>query len=490
VCNPGGSIAHDLFLKFQGVGDEITEAPCISIHVLMQHGTSAPSTSSLDLMLEPLELVLRCATLSNILCLMSRLNSGKTANESLDIESHEQKRFWRFSVSCPSVSLELPLSGDALKSFQDGDRQFALFDRCGHLLPHAPISRRSSIGLIFDALSVSHDSTVSSSCDAFESLTIEKSGTISTTVSCHRILLFVTSPRMNADHHVMCMQRADIISSSGHAPILLTHRLNAADSRESIGRTRSPSADIITSSDHVPILFANMSSAADNQNNIGRKFFPTVPPLSSFKARQEDEDSDNEGIFPEEFTSLAKSTNASIARASDPQEIMLRMAERCTSVIDLYLPELVGDISRDEAVSLSKMVLSEIANLTKGSSELKSSTDTLSEERPNDHVVDTSLRVIGFTVSIDQITLIAHQKLDEDIEADRWYSYEMMAEGFKAHATLARSHLEALRVLAHELNFFEGRNGCLCSAFCLCTHQSHSRFLNMCSHSSGPCASP
>lgn len=450
----------------------------------MQHSTSAPSTSSLDLMLEPLELVLRCATLSNILCLMSRLNWGKTANESLDIENREQKRFWRFSVSCPSVSLELPLSGDALESFRDGDRRFSLFDRCGHLLPHAPISRRSSIGLIFDALSVSHNST------AFEKLTIEKSGTTSTTVSCHRILLFVTSPRMNAGHRVMCMQRADIISSSGHAPILLTHRLNAADSREAFGRTRSPSVDVITSSDHVPILFANMSSAADNQNNIGRKFFPTVPPLSSFKARQEDEDSDNEGIFSEEFTSLAKSTNASIARASDPQEIMLRRAERCTSVIDLYLPELVGDISRDEAVSLSKMVLSEIANLTKGSSELKSSTDTLSEERPNDHVIDTSLRVIGVTVSIDQITLIAHQKLDEDIEAGRWYSYEMMAEGFKAYATLARSHLEALRVLAHEFNFFEGRNGCWCSEFCLCTRQSYSCFLNMCSNSSGPCASP
>lgn len=477
-------------MLFQGVGDEITEAPCISIHVLMQHGKSAPSTSSIDLMLEPLELVLRCATLSNILCLMSQLNSGENPNESLHIETHEQKRSWRFSASCPSVSLVLPLSCDALECVQDGERQFSLFDRCGHLLPHAPISRRSSIGLILDALSVLHDTTASSSCDTFENSTTRKFATVSTTMSCHRMLLFVTSPRMKAGHHVTCMQRADIISSSGHAPILLTRRLNTADRGESTGRTRSPSADIITSSDDVPILFAHMSSAADNQETIGRLFFPTVPPLSSFKARQEDEDSDNEGMFSEEFTSLVKSTNASSVRASDPQDVMLRVAEQCSSVIDVYLPELVGDITRDEAVSLSKMVLAEIANLAKSCSDLKSLTDTPSEERPNDHVVDTSLRVIGFIVSIDQITLTAHQKLDDDIDVGRWYSYEMMAEGFKAHATLARSRLETLRVLAHELNFFEGRDACSCSVICLYTRQSHTHFLNVCPHSSGPCASP
>ena len=450
----------------------------------MKHGTSFPSTSSMDLMLEPLGLVLRPATLTNILGLLSRLNSAETANESLGIKDHDQKRSWRFSASCPSVSLELPLSGDALESLNDGERQFSLFDRCGHLLQHAPISRRSTIGLIFDALSVSHDSTtVSSSCDAFENSNTEKSGSASTTMSCHRILLFVTAPRMNAGHHVMCMQRADIISSSGHSPILLTHRLNVADRQESIGRTRPPSADAIASSDHVPILFANtISSAADNQENIGRKFFPIVPPLSSFKARQEDEDSDNEDIFSEELTSLVKSTNASAARASDPQDVMLSVAERCTSIFDLYLPELVGDISRDEAVSLLKMVLSQIANLTKGSSELTSSTHTPSapsEESPNDPVIDTSMRVIGFTVSVDQITLTAHQKMDEATDAGCWYSYEMMAEGFKAHATLARSHLETLRVLAHELNFFEGRNACLCSVICMWSRQSHPLLLNV-----------
>jgi hypothetical protein len=247
------------------------------------------------------------------------------------------------------------------------------------------------------------------------------------------------------------MQRADIIASSGHAPILLTHRSNAADSRELILET--PSVDSIESSNHVPILFARAPSGAENQETIGRTSFPSVPPLSSFKARQEDEDSDNEGIFSEEFTSLVKSTSASAVRASDPQDVMLRMAERCSSVIDLYLPELVGDITRDEAVLLSKMMLAVVANITKGpAGQPELSSDTLSEERSKDHIC--------FTFSIDQITLTAHQKLDEEINVGRWYSYEMMAEGFKAHATLAHSRLKAIRVLAHELNFFEGKNDC------------------------------
>jgi hypothetical protein len=419
----------------------------------------------MDLLLEPLELILRCATMSNILYLMSQLNPNETPTESLESERHDQKNMWRFSASCPSVSLELPFSCDAV----DGG-QFSLFDRCGYLLPQSPISISSSFGLTLDALSVSHDSTASLSCDAYDNSMTGKAATAPTTMSCHRLLVFVTSPRMNDGQHVRCMQRADIIASSGHAPILLTHRSNGADSRELIAKT--PSADTIESSDHVPILFAHTPSAADNQESIGRKSFPSIPPLSSFKARQEDEDSDNEGMFSEEFTSLVKSMNASTARASDPQDVMLRVAERCSSVIDLYLPELVGDITRDEAVSLSKMVLAEIANIVKGSaSQPESSSDSSPEERSNDHV--------GFTVSIDQITLTAHQKLDGEIDVGRWYSYEMMAEGFKAHATLAQSRLKTIRVLAHELNLFEGKNGCLCPVLCSCIQQSYTRFLNV-----------
>jgi hypothetical protein len=277
---------------------------------------------------------------------------------------------------------------------------------------------------------------------------------------------------MNAGQQIMCMQRADIITSSGHAPILLTHRSNAADSRELIAET--PSLDSIESSDYVPILFAHAPSAAVNQESIGRKSFPSVPPLSSFKARQEDEDSDNEGMFSEEFTSLVKSKNASAARASDPQDVMLRVAERCSSVIDLYLPELVGDVTRDEAVLLSKMILAGIANIAKGpASQPESSSDPSSEERSKDY--------ISFTLSIDQITLTAHQQLDEEIDVGRWYSYEMMAEGFKAHTTLTQSRLKTIRILAHELNFFEGKNGCLCPFTVLysCIRQSYTRCLDV-----------
>jgi len=393
----------------------VTEAPCISIHVLSQHDSTSTCTG--DVILEPMELTFSSGTLSNVLCLISQLGLGEpSASSSAAPNGSDQKKAWRLSASCPSVSIMLPLGLNSLKGTQEMEQHYAIFDRCGYMLPHAPISRRSSLGFTFDALSVLHESTVPASTEEHTDFISHSSSGTETTMSCHRLLCFLIAPRIGGLGSASCMQRADIIGSSGHAPLSFSHRLTPAVTEESAGKGS----------------------------------FPLVSPLSTFKARQEDEDSDDEDAFCHEFSSFALNASTAAARASDPQDLMLREAGQCSATVDIYLPELVGDLTRDEAVWLSHVLLTELNSI--GSCHVA---EGQSGSRP-EHI-ETSSQIASIAISIDQVTLTAHQTIDDDKGAARWYSHELMAEGFKAHAVLlAWSRLKTARVLAHELNLFEG----------------------------------
>lgn len=377
------------------------------MNFVMKRDSATTSTCSLDLILEPTEVIARSATVSNLFRLMSSLDFNKLSHGDVEIAGRASQKLWCLSASCPSFSLVVPLGHDPLERLRYED----LFDRCGYLVPTIPISRGASIGLKLDAVSVSHDSINSSS--TYDGT--PKRANAPTTVSCQRMLVFVVSPRTNSSNSVACMQRADIIASSGHAPITLTQS---------------------------KIDF-------ENEPSVARAAFPTVPPLSSFKARQEDEDSDNEGISFNKLVSPAKGSSTSAARAADTQDVLLGVAERCSTFFDLYLPDLTGDVTRDEAIWLLDMVISEISH---GSEATVS--NSLGVTTP---YVCNTMPTVGFAVSVEQMTLTVHQKLVEDTKVGRWFSYVIMAEACKAFAALNLSHLQALRVMAHELNFFEGR---------------------------------
>lgn len=394
----------------------VTEAPCISFHALKQR----TSTSTADLVLEPLELTFSSSTLSNIKCLISQLDLGGEDSSTTSTvpcsEDNDVNKAWRFSGSCPSVSILLPVGSSPLKTVQNVDNCSGLFDRCGYMLPNATMSRRS-FGFTLDALSILYESKPPTNFDESSELIVSSEAGALTIFSCHRFLCFVTAPRIGARGTATCMQRADIIASSGHAPLSITHRRASA-------------------------------------NAVDESIFPLVPPLSSFKARQEDEDSGDEEAFCREFSSLSQNDSAAKMLAADPQDTMLERTEECSSNIDIYLPEFACDLTRDEVLSLSDMLVVELSN---------TSERTNHEEPPKtpsrgEISLDTKPhRATSVGISIDQVTLVAHQQFEGDGKPMLWYSHEIMMEGFKAHAVLLdSSEVQSVRVLAHELNLFEG----------------------------------
>jgi autophagy-related protein 2 len=408
-------------LRFdKGVGDEmddndglVTEAPCISFHVL----TRRSSASTADLVLEPLELTFSSNTLSNVKCLISQLDIGETSgvlSTSAAVEDKGMSSTWRFSLSCPTVSVLFPLGPSPCESVHEAKNFSALFERCGYMLPHATVSKKS-LGFTLDALSVFHEAKPPAHSEESTNLISSIESGDATILSCQRLLCFASAPWMGVHGTATCtsMQRADIVASSGHAPLSIKYRR-----AESIG--------------------------------VDESTFPLVPPLSSFKARQEDEDSDNEDAFYREFGSLEQADVTNV-RASDPQEAMLDETDACSSNIDIFLPEIVGDLTRDEALSLSNMLLVELSCAGKRTNREE---QTKCSRRTSGS--DTDSKATSISLSVDQVTLTAHQKIGENDEMPHWYSNEIMVEGLKVHAILCDlSRLISARVLTHELNIYE-----------------------------------
>ena len=350
--------------------------------------------------------------------LLSQLDFGETSGVSSTCAAVEDKgtrQAWRFSASCPTVSILFPLGSSPSESVHEAKSFSDLFERCGYMLPHAAVSRKS-LGFTLDALSVFHEAKPPADSEESTNLIPLVETGDATVMSCQRFLCFVSAPRIGVHGTATCMQRADIIASSGHAPLSIKHRRAGS-------------------------------------NGVDESTFPLVPPLSSFKARQEDEDSDNDDAFCREFGSLEQASTTNV-RASDPQEAMLEETDTCSSNLDIFLPEIVGDLTRDEAIALSKMLLLELSCMSKRTNRGEA---TKSPARRTSGAY-TESKATSISLSVDQVTLTAHQNICEDGGPRHWYSHEIMIEGLKAHAILFDlSRLSSARVLTHELNVYEGK---------------------------------
>jgi len=126
---------------------------------------------------------------------------------------------------------------------------------------------------------------------------------------------------------------------------------------------------------------------------------------------------------------------------------MLSEAEKCDTIAELNIPDLVGDLSRDEALVLTEMVSS--INFESFSEQDEQN----SSKRSTD--VDTTKR-IGIAFKLDQFCVCAHHlmRAGKHISNMDWYSYILAGETIRSHAIVS-SGLRSLRILAHEMNFFE-----------------------------------
>lgn len=406
------------------LGDEmVSPAPSISLHISSRKTMESKTTVYCDLTLSPVELIYRHKTVSNLAGLIGQLATSvegaefKTISQRKSMKVRETGKNIKFSGSCPSVMVAVPL----LRHVDTDD----LHRRCGEVLNDEPV-KDSAVGVIFEEISIEYDFSgekAANVADASEARLL-----------CQNFLFFARSPigsRTTADTK---MQRTDFVIASARMEV----------------------------DPYIPLSICVVFNASESQErNHGRESFPIVPTISSFKARQEDEDEELK-IDRVLFSKLdeVEADSRKELRGTDPQGTMLSNAERCSVVTTVWVPELTVDLTKNELEILLQMV--------------KAATP----EQPKDVVVrkgtsgvtDNGSGSLCFAFNCDKFSFFLHndlssveQSVDPSLHSSEHDSCILVMDQFKAHTVIIQSKPQHLRLLCHDPCLYEGKLNLCCN---------------------------
>jgi hypothetical protein len=386
--------------------DILLEAPCLSVHAKVDNEGEC-RTSDVELTLESFELTYRQAAMSNLSQLLNSMKaSGELHPKQAESDGKSQtpsKNNVKFLAFCNSISVNVPLPRE-----KDWG---SLYNRCGYDAAGSTTTK-SSLGIFFDQVTLE--------------LNGEDSLEESTSLSCHHALVFASSPygKNNLERK---LQHFDIIAMSGLTDV---HPV-------------------------IPVsvkLYGNKREGGEGVNNHGEACFPVVPSLSSFKARQEDEDEDNriDRVLSSKLHDLGMGVRKGL-RADDPQSAMISEASESNTVLDIHIPEIIGDLSSNELAALSEMLECLRENLVPASN-----TSRCSTEPP------ASTHRVGLSLNCNSVSLAVHGSLPEpatDFDGcnSTSFSYMIKLDRLKTHTLLEKTGLRHIRMLAHELDLFESK---------------------------------
>lgn len=386
----------------------VSQAPCVTLHVKLSRNSVLESVFECDTTFAPIEIIYRHGTMSNLKALVDQIGEGSMESESdapdpqLVVGRGERKCQVRCSCSCPAITFSIPILENVSTD--------ALFERCGEVLEHAPV-RESSLGILFEQISIEwndgQDDTGEASC--------RDSGV---KFACHHILVFASSPidgKLAVDTK---MQRTDLLVARGRMEV----------------------------EPYIPISIDMRDNSSDGQEiNHGRESFPIVPAISSFKARQEDEDEElhiDQVLFSKLHDVDADSRKG--LRGNDPQASMLADAELSRLVVSIIVPEVTGDLTKIEMDVLLRMAQA----ATPSSKKAASHPGKVSDTKESDNRLSVS-------VNFHQMSLTLHG--DSFFQKSDQYSYVLMMDQFKFHSHLMGSKMKHIRLLCHDASFYEGK---------------------------------
>lgn len=390
--------------------DEIVAPACttLSISAIELRGTT------LELSLEPVELTYSRRTASNLVDFIRKFQHGRDGDHHLKPPSQKavSEKQLSFCVSCSTAEVTVPCQVE---------RDFSpLFRRCGYL--GSSWREKSSIGISCCGILVERSQSESAPNGSF---------------SCDSIVVFATSPRPGAAF-VGRHDRFDVLCLAGRLEV----------------------------DPKIPITVELWSLCPSAPGYSSRKShavsaFPTVPAISTFKARQEDEDDDEGGTFddPSCFEMLPLGDLRGEVRGHDPQPEMMQNLHAAESAADIHVPEFYLDLSTEEIITLSNM-LSLSLGVVVGVEVWEQA------DRP---VGSTTLSVAAACefVSINVHDEYAVKLLAAEPEG---FSFFLQLDSVRTHFLTHGSQLGQLRLLAEELSLYEGKRRSIKSGAVLKQH--------------------
>jgi hypothetical protein len=383
------------------------------LHLKQSREIKTSRSLECDISLLPIELFFRQRTISNISTFAAQLKESKDGQE-LEFSTNQSgeredgiTRRTSFSFRCPSITFSIPL----VKQVVTGP----LFNRCGETLNNAPVEG-ASLGFLLEGTAFEWSKEKNDEYDA----ALESSGRF----SCLHMLFFASSPVGDQVAVDTIMQRTDIFLASGRTEV----------------------------NPFIPIsLELKQDVAAGKEGNHGRDSFPIVPAISSFKARQEDED--EELKIDRLLFSKLRDVNADSRkelRGTDPQISMLSDAEKCDFVVVLNVPEIISDLTTTEMETLLKML--EAARPDPSSP---------TAAKPEKRIQEVKAQSVCLAANFDQITISLKQDFRiEDLYGDKKdrFSCLLAINTFRTHALLLGPKIKHVRLLAHEPCLYTGKS--------------------------------
>jgi hypothetical protein len=416
IANHGGgkTVAIGSLLRFStnpnGIGDDdddgsdcdmLAQSPCVALHVKRELGDKEDS-SEVELRLEPMEISYRASTIANLGRLLHSLawnpNAGNmTTHEDAEreeiIAAAPAQKVVNFYSRCASVTVLLPVAVE--------DDWSGLYKRCGYTSTGNTMVK-SALGIQFDLVVVEMN---------------KKSLRNEIAVSCHNIIASACSPLGQSvfDNRT---HRFDILSLCGRTEV-------------------NPC---------IPISI-KLIEIGTGDEDVAAKLFPSVPSISSFKARQEDEDDDNriDRVLTSKLNPLNVNSRKEL-RGADPQSIMLPALAKTEILVAVHIPEILGDISCTELSLLNRAVESFL--LVAASNQHQRSHLQFSDSAPLLHT--------ALNITCDFFSGAVHTNIaDGD---DTAHSFVIKMDRFQAHALKHGSKPKHARILAHEINLYEGKS--------------------------------
>ena len=390
----------------------VSQAPSMTLHIQVSKESKQKKVVECNVTLLPLEVVIRQRTLANLAQFAADLppNNGIVQTHQIpqcDVEQGQTTI--SFSCQCPSLTLSMPL----LKRVPTA----ALFNRCGENLRNT-MPKEAYLGLSLYTIDIDWYS------GGVEKDMLESSAAFK---FC-QMLIFACAPLGDRVSVGTKMQRSDFILFNGRTEV----------------------------DPFIPISFEyKKRSTKSTDGSLGREYFPIVPTISSFKARQEDED-DELKIDRLLFSKLGDvdADSRRNLRGADPQFAMVNDAEKTDMVLCLTVPEIILDFTKTELETIIAML--QAAAPLPQSKPVKANSSTESNKSVCKPLT------ISLVLNIEQVTCSLKQDFCiEDLYGDKAKkersSCVFAVNQLRSHALFNGSTLRHIRLLAQDLGFYSGK---------------------------------
>jgi hypothetical protein len=389
--------------------DLLVRAPCLSFSFKVD-SDETNDVMDIELLMEPLEVSYRNSMINR---LTNFLQTDAPSHPTVLVEVKPKHRTINLTASCASVTFLVPLQIE-----QDWS---CIYHRTGYT-SESMLLRESALGFVCEKLLFEI-----TQCDS-----TDKNNEAS--VSCHNIIAFMSSP--------MSQYSA------------FDHRIKGLDFLSICGRTEVDPC--------IPVLVQITQYAKGEISNVQRggrnvlaeTLFPVVPALSSFKARQDDEDDDKISDKSNTGSNINEGQCKTELNVGDPQSVMLSDVALSDIVVSIKIPEIVIDLSAKEITTLQK-VISCFQLESKPSSAPVAQTDSQRF---------AIRRRIASSIVCDSFSVALHVDVDSCkngiISVDKllnYPSFKLSLQQCKVHLAMIGASPNHVRLLVHDFDFLESK---------------------------------